>query len=280
MGVVFLWEQEVFDAVIRLAENAKKISVDDHFIIDTQNGVLIHLVSLTNSFNPTILNTLQQKYLKEDKQLIHLWEDVWLTKKEQVLVRLKSLCSKNIGFHARKTKIIEIDAQTAKSFLEINHLQGFVKAKYRFGLLANDEIIAIATFSDVRPMKLKGTNYFSAELVRFASKNGVTVVGGLSKLIKHFSKQIQVNDIMSYADKDWSLGKGYDKLNFVKTDETDPIYFYLDQQALKRYAPHRLPKNILQSFKTQHSLNLNEFLTELNYIKVFNTGNLKYHLYL
>lgn len=280
MGVVFLWQQEVFDAVIRLAENAKKISFDDHFIIDTQNGVLIHLVSLSNNFNPTILNTLQQKYLKEDKQLIHLWEDVWLTKKEQVLVRLKSLFSINIGFHARKTKVIEIDAQTAKSFLEINHLQGFVKARYKFGLLANDEIIAIATFSDVRPMKLKGTNYFSAELVRFASKNGVTVVGGLSKLIKHFSKQIQVNDIMSYADKDWSLGKGYDKLNFVKTAETDPIYFYLDQQILKRYAAHRLPKNILQSFKTQHSLNLNEFLTELNYIKVFNTGNLKYHLYL
>lgn len=280
MGVVFLWQQEVFDAVIRLAENAKKISVDDHFIIDTQNGVLIHLVSLSNNFNPTILNTLQQKYLEEDKQLIHLWEDVWLTKKEQVLVRLKSLLSINIGFHARKTTIIEIDAQTAKSFLEINHLQGFVKARYKYGLLANDEIIAIATFSDVRPMKLKGTNYFSAELVRFASKNGVTVVGGLSKLIKHFSKQIQVNDIMSYADKDWSLGKGYDKLNFVKTAETDPIYFYLDQQTFKRYAAHRLPKNILQSFKTQHSLNLNEFLTQLNYIKVFNTGNLKYHLYL
>lgn len=280
MGVVFLWQHEVFDAVIRLAENAKKISVDDHFIIDTQNRVLIHLVSLSNNFNPTILNTLQQKYLKEDKQLIHLWEDVWLTKKEQVLVRLKSLLSINIGFHARKTTIIEIDAQTAKSFLEINHLQGFVKARYKFGLLANDEIIAVATFSDVRPMKLKGTNYFSSELVRFASKNGVTVVGGLSKLIKHFSKQIHVNDIMSYADKDWSLGNGYDKLNFVKTAETDPIYFYLDQQTLKRYTPHRLPKNMLQSFKTQHSLNLNEFLTELNYIKVFNTGNLKYHLYL
>lgn len=280
MGLIFLWQQEVFDAVIQLAVNAKKISVHDHLIIDTENGVLIHLVSITNNYNPSKLNTLQQKYLKEDKHLIHLWEDVWLTKKEQVLVRLKSLFSINTGFHARKTKVFEIDAQTAKSFLEINHLQGFVKAKYGFGLYANDEIIAVATFSHVRPMKLKGSNYFSVELVRFASKNGVTVVGGLSKLIKHFSKQIQVNDVMSYADKDWSLGKGYDKLNFVKTSETDPIYFYLDQQTLKRYVVHRLPKNILQSFKDQNSLNLDEFLTHSNYIKVFNTGNLKYHLYL
>ncbi|RZL44045.1 MAG: hypothetical protein EOP00_21630, partial [Pedobacter sp.] len=166
--------------------------IGDHLIIDTNNGVLIHLVPITNNFNPIQLNELQQKYLKEDKQLLHLWEDVWLTKKEQVLIRLNSLLSKNVGFHGRKTKIIEIDTLATKSFLEINHLQGFVKAKYAFGLLANDELIAVATFSDARPMKLKGSNYLSAELVRFASKNGVTVVGGLSKLIKHFSKLVQL----------------------------------------------------------------------------------------
>lgn len=279
MGLIS-WQQEVFDTVIGLAKNAKFKSIENHQIIDAENGMLIHLVPIKNNFNANQLNTLQIKYHLVGKQLIHLWEDVWLTKTEQVLVRLKSLFSKNAGFHARKTKIIEIEAQTAKSFLETNHLQGFVKAKYAFGLSTNEEIIAVATFSEVRPMKLKGSDYFSAELIRFASKEGITVVGGLSKLIKHFCKQVQVNDIMSYADKDWSLGKGYEKLNFVKTTETDPIFFYLEMQNLKRYAAHRLPKNILQSFKDQNSLNLDEFLVQLNYIKVFNTGNLKYHLYL
>jgi hypothetical protein len=280
VGIIFLWQQEVFDAITGLVQNAKLLSIDGYCIIDLENGVLLHLVPIANNFNPNRLNTLQQKYQAADKQLIHLWEDVWLTKKKQVLGRLKSLFSKNIGFHARKTKTIEIDAQTAKSFLETNHLQGFVKAKYAFGLITNDEIIAVATFSEVRPMKLKGYGYFSAELVRFASKDGTTVVGGLSKLVKHFCKLVQVNDIMSYADKDWSLGRGYEKLKFVKTTETEPIFFYLNKQTLKRYAAHRLPKNMLQLFKDQNSLNLDEFLNELNYTKVFNTGNLKYHLYL
>ena len=280
MGLIFLWQQEVFDFVISLAENAKHISTDDYCIIETENNVSIHLVAISNNFNPKQLSELQQKYQTDNKQLIHLWEDIWATKKEQVSVRLKSLLSKNSGFHARKTKVIQLDTQIAKSFLEDNHVQGFVKAKFAFGLSDNDEIIAVATFSDARPMKLRGNDYFSAELVRFASKNGVTVVGGLSKLIKHFSKQVQVNDIMSYADKDWSLGKGYEKLNFLKSAETEPIFFYLDKHTLKRYAAHRLPKNMLQSFKAQNGLNLDEFLTQLNYIKVFNTGNLKYHLYL
>lgn len=280
MGIIALWQDEVFSAVNSLVKNAKLSFLANHCIIDAQNGVLVHLVPLVNQFNPEDLIALQQQYQIENKQLIHLWEDVWLTKKNQVVIRLKSLLSQNIGFHARKTKIVDLAIHDSKFFLKSNHIQGYVKAKYTFGLADKSEIIAVATFSDTRPMKLKGNDYLSAELVRFASKDGVTVVGGLSKLIKHFSKQIQVNDIMSYADKDWSLGKGYEKLNFQQTAETEPLYFYVDAETLHRYAAHRLPKDILLSFKAQNNLNLDQYLNELNYIKVFNTGNLKYHLYL
>ncbi len=280
MGIIDLWQDEVFSAVNSLVKNAKLSFVSNHCIIDAQNGILVHLIPLINKFNPEDLIALQNKYQNENKQIIHLWEDVWLNKKNQVLIRFKSLFSQNIGFHARKTKIVDLTINDSKVFLESNHLQGYVKAKYAFGLADKSEIIAVATFSDARPMKLKGNDYLSAELVRFASKDGVTVVGGLSKLIKHFSKQIQVNDIMSYADKDWSLGKGYEKLNFLQTAETEPLYFYVNAENLHRYTPHRLPKDILLSFKAQNNLNLDEYLKELNYIKVFNTGNLKYHLYL
>ena len=280
MGIITLWQNEVFVAINSLIDNTKISSTNGYCIIETQNGVFIHLVSLINTLCPKELIALQNQYQTENVQLIHLWEDVWLKKKEQVLIRFKSLFSKNTGFHARKTKIVQIDSNEAKHFLESNHLQGYVKAKYAFGLSNGSEVIALATFSETRPMKLKSNNYLSAELVRFASANGITVVGGLSKLIKHFCKQVQVNDIMSYADKDWSLGKGYEKLNFIKTAETDPISFYLEKQTLKRYAIHRLPKTLMHSFKNQNSLNLDDYLKELNYIKVFNTGNLKYHLYL
>ena len=38
MGIIFLWQQEVFDAIIGLVQNAKLLSNDDYCIIDLENG--------------------------------------------------------------------------------------------------------------------------------------------------------------------------------------------------------------------------------------------------
>lgn len=35
----------------------------------------------------------------------------------------------------------------------------------------------------------------------------------------------------------------------------------------------------MTAFEAQNVLNLDSFLTSIDWIKVFNTGNLKYHLY-
>ena len=280
MGINFCWIDDLLLQVQALQPNAQLLYTKQYVIINLQNGFFLHLVPLKNNFAAGQLIELQNKYQIENKQLIHIWEDVWIAKSDQVLFRLNSFLGLNTGFHARKTKIVQLDLDQTKNFLNSYHLQGYVSAKYSFGLIENDEIIALATFSDTRLMKKKGANHQSAELVRFASKNGITVVGGLSKLIKHFTKQINVDDIMTYADRDWSLGKGYDKLGFEFTQTTDALTFYVNENDLVRYLPHRLPKKILIDFKGQNSLNLDDFLTANGYVKVFNTGNLKYHLYL
>ena len=84
---------------------------------------------------------------------------------------------------------------------------------------------------------------------------------------------------MSYADRDWSLGKGYDQLGFELTSITAPAYVYVDEETKLRYFPHRLPKKVLAAFDEQKELNLDEYLAMQGYAKAFNTGNLKYHLY-
>jgi hypothetical protein len=47
-------------------------------------------------------------------------------------------------------------------------------------------------------------DFRSYELLRFASLQGYVVVGGMDKLMKAFMHENQPDDIMSYADKDWS----------------------------------------------------------------------------
>lgn len=280
MGLNPLWQEDIFLTIQGLFHPVRMLTVNPYFIIDTQKSFAIHLIPLINSFTPQELIRLQTDFQKENKQLIHLWEDVWYTKRNQTLNRLHSFLGLNKCIHGRKVKVVEIDAEEAAQFLNTYHLQGFVKAKYYYGLTLANEIVAVASFSGNRMMKNKGIDYSSAELIRFASKTGVTVVGGLSKLIKHFLRQQKLNDLMTYADRDWSLGKGYEGLGFQLSEETDPLMLYVNEDHLVRYTPHRLPKSLLSSFKTQNVLNLDDFLVENGYTKLFNTGNLKYHLYL
>ncbi|WP_316784054.1 hypothetical protein [Pedobacter frigiditerrae] len=280
MGINPFWQEDFFLIVQGIYHQAQIQCAEHHFIISFDQKLLIHLIPLDNDFNPEELTQLQVKYQKENILLIQLWEDVWLTKRTQVLSRINSFLGLNKSYHGRKAKIAALNLKQASSFLNDNHLQGYIKAKCHFGLMDNDKLIAVASFSEARPMKSKGESYLSAELVRFASIDGLTIVGGLSKLIKHFLKQVKIDDLMSYADRDWSLGKGYNKLGFQLSETTPPAFLYVNEEKLIRYFPHRLPKTILTAFEAQNILNLDDFLASNGYLKLFNTGNLKYHLYL
>lgn len=148
-------------------------------LLRTDHQLIIHLVNLNNKFTPQHLIELQEKYLQEDIKLIHLWEDLWQSKPDQVLARIKSLLGKNIRIHGRKTKAFKITKPVADSFLIENHLQGSVSSRYKIGLFEKDELVAVATFSALRKMN-HTENYRSAELIRFAVKAGYSITGGLA----------------------------------------------------------------------------------------------------
>jgi len=236
--------------------------------------VTINCISLFNDLDPVELLAIQSTYAGEGRMLVQMWEDVWLSKRRQVLSRIKSLAGKNIRLHGRKTELVQLTKPNADAFLMEHHLQGPVLARHKFGLLNGTELVAVATFSGTRVMKHKGDDYRSAELIRFASKAGYTITGGLSKIIKHFIAQVKTNDVMSYADRDWSTGKGYESAGFTFEGSVPPTEIWLDLLTNKRYFSHRLP-----ALSDEHALTGNA-AHQKRFLKIFNTGNLKYILYL
>ncbi|WP_113661425.1 hypothetical protein [Pedobacter nanyangensis] len=279
MGLNPLFQEDFFLTVQNSYHAVEEIQTHPFYVVSIKGQVYVNLLPLNAVFLPQQLISLQAIYAQKGILLVHLWEDIWANKRMQVLSRLHSFCGLNQSLHGRKGKITEVGAEVAQDFLDLHHLQGYVKTKYNFGLTFNGELKAVACFAASRPMKSKGTHYKSAELVRFATQNGTTVAGGLGKIISHFLEQVNVNDLMTYADRDWSLGKGYDKLGFHLSGNTTPVTFYVDTQTMVRHYAHRLPKNIMAAYKAQNVLNLDSFLTSVDLVKVFNTGNLKYHLY-
>jgi len=218
--------------------------------------VAINLVDIVNRFSAEELIELQNSEKRKGIKLIHLWEDVWLTKREQVIFRLKSLFGLNKTIHGRKTEIQKIDKPTSDNFLDENHLQGTVSSRYKFGLYYLDELVAVATFSALRRMN-HSHNYKSIELIRFAVLGGFSITGGLSKLIKHLKTLLDPDDIMTYADCDWSSGDAYIKIGFEQVSILQPQYFVLSE-----YMNRKLIKDIIEG----------------NEREVFNSGSLKFIL--
>lgn len=218
-----------------LSENGLLHILDTHMQIKVISLVEFPIAfSLLSPGKQTLKEVLSAKkqYAEKNISLINLWEDQWHFKHSQIISRIWSLTGKNQRVGARKAVVARVDAGTARQFLDKFHLQGHARAKYRFGLEIDNELMALATFN-IRPMRIRA-NYRSAELIRYCSRSGYTVVGGLSKLIQAMIKSEHPDDIMTYADKDWSDGAGYKALGFVQKNETDPLYFSLDDNQTRK----------------------------------------------
>ena len=130
--------------------------------------------------------------------------------------------------YARNCEVRRIDKATAADFLRCNHSYGDAACRYRYGLFlkrhtghnsGSTEIIpgtlvAVATFSNARKWVKGEKTVRSYEWTRYASLPGLRISGGMGKMLKTFIENVHPDDIMTYADLEWSEGKVYEALGF------------------------------------------------------------------
>ncbi|MBD3638285.1 MAG: hypothetical protein HUJ25_13110 [Crocinitomicaceae bacterium] len=192
---------------------------------------------------------------------VTLHHDLYCQSPSKVLSRIQSICGLNKQrIFARKTLVKMVKRAEAISFLNQHHLMGYGGGKTYLGLYYRDKLVALAVFSKVLYMKYEDPPYHSVELERYCSISGITVVGGLDKLIKAYLKNTTVDDIVTYVDKEWSNGSSYLQLGFEVTAETEPLCFLVNSNSWTR-----TPVN--KDFSSKE-LSDNEYL-------VSNKGNLK-----
>ena len=79
--------------------------------------------------------------LKQNIQLIHIFEDEFEYKRDIVLSRLNVLCGNAIKIYARKCNLEEVSYKEAELFLHQNHIQGSIPSKINLALKNNNDII-------------------------------------------------------------------------------------------------------------------------------------------
>ena len=209
-------------------------------------------------------------YFKEKGiQIFHIFENEWLNPTKQEI--WKSIIKSNLGINntigARKCNIKILSNKDSSLFLEENHLQGSCNASIKIGLIYNNEIVSILTLAKPRFNK----NY-DWEIVRFANKINLNVIGGFSKLLKYF-RQNYTGSIITYADKRYSNGDLYRTNGFQELKDSQPNYFYTRGQEL--YSRMQFQKHKLEKQLKDYDFKLSEAENMFNngYRRIWDCGN-------
>lgn len=204
--------------------------------------------------------------------LVHVFEDEYLTKKEIVLDKLKTLLhvnteKKKIG--ARKTYVREITKEEAKSFLDKNHIQGFARSTMYYGAFSKtDELVGVMTF---KVETKQSTNW---ELTRFATDIRYSLPGLGSKMFKYFVLDKKPTEVKSFADRRWTVDEKnnlYTKMGFRLDKVMKPDYHYVVKN--RRTHKFNMRKTILhKKYNLPLSMTEKEMCDSLGFYRIWDCG--------
>jgi len=205
-------------------------------------------------------------------RLVQIFSSEWVYNNDICKSRIRNLLGLSSRIYARQCNIVELTVKEKGDFLSANHIQGSCGSRYNYGLSHNGEIVACMTFGKSRFSK----NY-EYELLRYSNRMGCGVVGGASRLFKHFLKSQHPKSIITYSDKRWNTGGLYGQLGFTYSHTSKPNYFYFNIQGDTNIL---MSRNVFQKHKLKDKLaTFDSTMTEWenmqvnNYDRIWDCGN-------
>ncbi len=177
-------------------------------------------------------------YMKNEGYPLIITEDRWNSQRRMMEARLLAHLEIFTSVFARNCEVRKIEKSEAQAFLAYNHSYGYAACRYHYGLINRKDgaLIAVATFSNARKWIKEGIEIRSYEWTRYASLPGMRISGGMGKLLKTFINEIHPDDLMSYADLEWSEGRVYKTLGFTHESVKAPVCFTVNPATYERKA--------------------------------------------
>jgi hypothetical protein len=192
------------------------------------------------------------------KNKINLPFDYLVNQFDKIIFFIQSKLHLNKTIYARLCNIKRIDKPTATNFFNTYHFLNYAGAAFNYGLFYKGELMSVACFSKGRKMNRLNQEERGFELMRFCTRGGITITGGLSKLLQHFCAEKNPGDIMTYIDKQFSDGNSFINSGFKIHSLSTPNYFLIHKITFVR-----------TPIKANDTFDENEFY------KTLNSGNLK-----
>ena len=211
---------------------------------------------------------------KKGIRLIHIWEwDLAGSHNKTINWLLNELNESKRRIGARQCKIKQVSRDEEKDFLNTYHLQGYTKSSVCLGLYNDDELLEVMSFGKARYNKK-----YEYELLRLCTRHGYSVIGGASRLFKHFTDNYTPESVISYCDYSKFTGDVYEKIGMTFDKLSKPTIVYCD------FKMNVINESMLMRYGVDNLLHTNygpgtdnrEMIIKHGYLPVYNCGNLIY----
>lgn len=300
-------EQEVSSFILALD---KDIAVEHHnrkilegkeidiYLPQYKIGIECNPTFTHNSTNTNILGLDDCKPLsatyhqwKTDKSLekgiflLHIFGYEWAYNSDVIKSMICNLLGKcKDKYYARKLEVKEVPSKEAQQFLRENHRQRAIPAKINLGLYTKEgQLVSLMTFGHMRKSigNSKNDTDKTYELSRFCSLKYTSVVGGASKLFKHFITHYDFDRIISFSDKAHTRGNLYFILGFQKVRESGPNYVWVNPETDLYLNRVSCQKNNLRKLFCDDTIDIEheteqQIMAEHGFVQVFDSGTIRW----
>ena len=211
---------------------------------------------------------------KHNIQLLHIFEDEWVYRKDIV----KSIIKSRLNIYDNEINVDscvvkEIDNITSMIFFKNNHILGGIITKIRVGLYLNDELVSLMGI-------IKIDNQF--KILRLSNKLNTNIIGGEEKMMKYFILKYNPEIITMFVDRRYNNINTFKNLNFKYIETTKPDYWYFDNKKkdLIRHNEHSFKKNILIKQGYDSDKTERQIMEERGFLRIYDCGQIKFKLFL
>jgi len=203
----------------------------------------------------------------------------WMDKEKIIWFIKSKLHLESNRVYARKTQVRKIPQVEANLFFKKYHMLGASRRQIHcYGVFYGNELIQVQSFAPLG----KALDVFEAK--RLATKHDWVVVGGISKVTKHFIREVQPYSITAFSDLNLSW-PSYDIAfnGFVRERVNKPQKCWskggrmiLDKSAARQSADRllQIANNSTSSPYPEHLTNEDVFLAE-GWLPVYDCGMIK-----
>lgn len=173
--------------------------------------------------------------------------------------------------YAKDCEVVRIDdTHLVNSFEEKYHLQGSCRGQIVcYGLMYNNNLVQIMTFG-----KPRYNEKYKWELLRLCSHKDYIITGGSKRLWKHFLKDYNGNNIISYCDISKFNGDVYSSLGMKLVSTSKPNIIWSNGSSLKLTNNLLIQRGYDQIFGTNYGKGTSnrELMIENNWLEVYDCG--------